>query len=145
MSNLILSSPHCHRLWTILGRMCILRDLNFTLQYIVVSQQFDKHLYLTSCLNAQNHNTCTHLLQNRLYSAKDEILLHLSRSINRSTSHGCHGNHHNNLLNCMISGSVSLSKCHTSTWNYPLDKTVIWGYLVTAQLLQQQNKRSPIF
>ena len=41
----------------ILGRMCRLQDLHFTLLYVVVSQQFDKHLYLTSCLNAHNHNT----------------------------------------------------------------------------------------
>ena len=37
-----------------LGRMCLLRDLHFTLRNVVVSQQFDKHLYLTSCLNARN-------------------------------------------------------------------------------------------
>ena len=26
--------------------------------YIAVRRGFDKHLYLTSCLNAHNHNTC---------------------------------------------------------------------------------------
>ena len=31
--------------------------------YIVVRCGFDKHLYLTSCLNAHNHNTCIHLPQ----------------------------------------------------------------------------------
>ena len=31
--------------------------------YIAVRCGFDKHLYLTSCLNAQNHNTCIRLLQ----------------------------------------------------------------------------------
>ena len=75
MTNLILSLPHYHRhiaiyvvqiIDTILGRMCLLGDLHFTLLYVVVSQQFDKHLYLTSCLNAHNHNTCIHLPQNRV-------------------------------------------------------------------------------
>ena len=69
MSDLILSVPHYHRhiaiyvvqiINTILGRMCLLRDLHFTLLYVV---EFDKHLYLTSCLNAHNHNTCIRLLQ----------------------------------------------------------------------------------
>ena len=54
--------------------MCLLRDLHFTLLYVVVSQQFDKQLYLTSCLNAHNHNTSIHLPQNRFYCAKDSIL-----------------------------------------------------------------------
>ena len=31
--------------------------------YIAVHCSFDKHLYLTSCLNAHNHNTCIRLLQ----------------------------------------------------------------------------------
>ena len=31
--------------------------------YIAVRYGFDKHLYLTSCLNAHNHNTCIRLAQ----------------------------------------------------------------------------------
>ena len=31
--------------------------------YIAVRCSFDKHLYLTSCLNAHNHNTCIRLPQ----------------------------------------------------------------------------------
>ena len=31
--------------------------------YIAVRCGFDKHLYLTSCLNAHNHNTCKRLAQ----------------------------------------------------------------------------------
>ena len=31
--------------------------------YIAVRCGFDKHLYLTSCLNANNHNTCIRLPQ----------------------------------------------------------------------------------
>ena len=31
--------------------------------YIAVRCGFDKHLYLTSCLNAHNHNTCIRLSQ----------------------------------------------------------------------------------
>ena len=63
MSDLILSLPHYHRyiaiyvvqiIDTMLGCMYLLRDLRFG---------FDKHLYLTSCLNAHNHNTCIRLAQ----------------------------------------------------------------------------------
>ena len=35
----------------------------FSLQCVIVSQQFHKHLYMTSCLNEQNHSTYTHLHQ----------------------------------------------------------------------------------
>ena len=71
MSDLILSLPHYHRhiaiyvvqiIDTMLNCMCLLRDLRFTLLYVVVSIKF-KHLYLTSCLNAHNHNTCIRLAQ----------------------------------------------------------------------------------
>ena len=31
--------------------------------YVAVRCGFDKHLYLTSCLNAHNHNTCICLAQ----------------------------------------------------------------------------------
>ena len=46
MSDLILSLPHYHRyiafyvvqiIYMMLGRMCLLRDLRFTLLYVVVS------------------------------------------------------------------------------------------------------------
>ena len=33
--------------------------------YIAVCCGFDKHLYLTSCLNGHNHNTCIRLSQTR--------------------------------------------------------------------------------
>ena len=42
---------------TILGHMGLLHDLRFTLLYVVVSQRFDKHLYLAWCLNAHICNT----------------------------------------------------------------------------------------
>ena len=44
---------------TIVDRMCLLRDLHFTLLYVAVSIS----TYLTSCLNARNHNTCIRLAQ----------------------------------------------------------------------------------
>ena len=44
----------------ILGRICLLQNLHFTLLYVVVSIS---SYYLTSCLNAHNHNTCIHLPQ----------------------------------------------------------------------------------
>ena len=35
--------------------------------YIAVRCGFDKHLYLTSCLNAYNHNTCIRLAKMALF------------------------------------------------------------------------------
>ena len=67
MSNLILSLSHYHRpiaiyvvqiIDTMLG--CTFTGFAF---YIAVRCGFDKHLYLTSCLNAHNHNTCIRLAQ----------------------------------------------------------------------------------
>ena len=69
MSDLILSLPHYHRhiaiyvvqiIDTMLGCMCLFTGFAF---YIAVRCGFDKHLYLTSCLNAHNHNTCIRLAQ----------------------------------------------------------------------------------
>ena len=40
--------------------MCFVTGFAF---YIAVRCGFDKHLYLTSCLNAHNHNTCMRLPQ----------------------------------------------------------------------------------
>ena len=59
ISSYILNLPHCNRyiaiyvaqiVLTILDHLCLLSDLHFIL--LVVSQQFDKHLYVTSSLNA---------------------------------------------------------------------------------------------
>ena len=78
MSDLILSLPHYHRyiaiyvvqiIDTILGRLCHLRDLHFT-----VRCGFDKHLYLTSCLNAHNHNTCIRLPETGCTAHKNDTL-----------------------------------------------------------------------
>ena len=69
MSDLILSLPHYHRhiaiyvvqiIDTMLSCMCLFTGFAF---YITVRCGFDKHLYLTSCLNAHNHNTCIRLAQ----------------------------------------------------------------------------------
>ena len=68
MFDLILSLPHYLRhiaiyvvqiIDTMLGRMSF---TGFAF-YIAVRCDFDKHLYLTSCLNAHNHNTCIRLAQ----------------------------------------------------------------------------------
>ena len=72
MSDLILSLPHYHRH---IGYYSDLRSadnrhdfrpyVSFTgfAFYIAVRCGFDKHLNLTSCLNAHNHNTFIHLTQ----------------------------------------------------------------------------------
>ena len=71
MPDLILSLPHYHRPIAICVVQIIDTPLNFRLCvsfagfafYIAVRCGFDKHFYLTSCLNAHNHNTCTPLPQ----------------------------------------------------------------------------------
>ena len=68
MSDLILRLPHYHRhiaiyvvqiIDTILGHVSF---MGFAFS-IAVRCGFNKHLYLTSCLNAHNHNTCIRLPQ----------------------------------------------------------------------------------
>ena len=71
MPNLILSLPHYHRHLAIYVVQIIDTPHNFRpcvsfagfAFYIVVRCGFDKHLYLTSCLNANKHNTCIRLAQ----------------------------------------------------------------------------------
>ena len=74
MSDLILSLPHYHRHVAIYVVQIIDTPHNFRPYqayvsftgfafYIAVRCGFDKHLYLTCCLNAHNHNTCIRLPQ----------------------------------------------------------------------------------
>ena len=63
MSDLILNLPHYHRhvaLRSADNKHDFRPYVSFTgfAFYIAVRCGFDKHLYLTSCLNAHNHNTC---------------------------------------------------------------------------------------
>ena len=44
--------------------LCVFYGISM-LHCCTVSQQFDKHLYLTSCLNAHTHNTCMHCISPR--------------------------------------------------------------------------------
>ena len=57
-----------------LDRVCLLRNLRFTLLY-VVAVSWDKHLYLTSCLNAHNHNICIRLAQTGCTARKLALLI----------------------------------------------------------------------
>ena len=43
--------------------------------YIIVHCGFDKHLYLTSCLNAHNHNTCIRLPQTSCTARKMALFI----------------------------------------------------------------------
>ena len=43
--------------------------------YIAVRCGFDKHLYLTNCLNAHNHNTCIRLVQTGCTVRKMALLI----------------------------------------------------------------------
>ena len=68
MSDLILSLSHYHRhsdLRSADNRHDVRPYVSFTgfAFYITVRCGFDKHLYLTSCLNAHNHNTYIRLAQ----------------------------------------------------------------------------------
>ena len=66
MSDLILSLPHYHRHIAICVVQIIDTPHNFRpcvsfagfAFYIAERCGFDKHVYLTSCLNAHNRNTC---------------------------------------------------------------------------------------
>ena len=66
MPDLILSLPHYHRHTAICVVQIIDSPHNFRpcvsfagfAFYIAVRCGLDTHLYLTSCLNAHNHNTC---------------------------------------------------------------------------------------
>ena len=69
MPDLILSLPYCHRHIAISVVQIIDTPHNFRpcvsfagfAFYIAVRCGFAKHVYLTSCLNAHNHNTCIRL------------------------------------------------------------------------------------
>ena len=43
--------------------------------YIAVRCGFDKHLYVTSCLNAHNHNTCIRLPQTGFTARKMALFI----------------------------------------------------------------------
>ena len=43
--------------------------------YIAVRCGFDKHLYLTSCLNEHHHNTCIRLVQTGCTARKLALLI----------------------------------------------------------------------
>jgi len=75
--------------------------------YIAVRCGFDKHLYLTSCLNGHNHNTCIRLPQTGCTARKMALFIIIIEDRQTrdklSTSWRCHGNHHNFRLKFMIS------------------------------------------
>ena len=83
MSDLILSLSHYHRhsdLHCADNRHDVRPYVSFTefAFYIAVCCGFDKHLYLTSCLNAHNHNTCIRLAQTG-YTARKLALFIISQ------------------------------------------------------------------
>ena len=55
-----------------LSRMCFVRVLHF---FIAVRCGFDKHLDLTSCLNAHNHITCIRLPQTGCITRKKALFI----------------------------------------------------------------------
>ena len=79
--------------------------------YIAVHCGFEKHIYLTSCLNAQNHNTCIRLPQTGCTARKMALFI-ISEDRQTQVLAGDampYGNHHNNRLQFMISVSIV---CH---------------------------------
>ena len=83
--------------------------------YIAVRCGFDNHLYLTSCLNAHNHNTCIRLPQTGC-TARKMALFVISQDRQTQVLAANHnvvahnGNLHNNLLKFMISVIVVTGK-----------------------------------
>ena len=80
MSDLILSLSHYHRhndLRSAENRHDVRPYVSFTgfAFYIAVRCGFDKHLYLTSCLNAHNHNTCLRLAQTACTARKPALFI----------------------------------------------------------------------
>ena len=83
MPDLILSLSHYHRHIAI----CVVQKIdtphNFRPYvsfarfafYFAVRCGFDKHLYLTSCLNAHNHNTCIRLPQTHYTARKMAVFI----------------------------------------------------------------------
>ena len=74
MSDFSLSLPHCH---SAENRHDFRPYVSFTgfAFYIAVRCGFNKHLYLTSCLNAHNHNTCIRLPQTGYTARKIAIFI----------------------------------------------------------------------
>ena len=86
--------------------------------YIAVCCGFNKHLYLTSCLNAHNHNTCIRLPQTCCTVRKMALFI---ISQDRQTQ--------------VLSANAIASAC-----NNPSDNITETRYLGTVRLLQ----KSPI-
>ena len=88
--------------------------------YIAVHYGFDKHLYLTSCLNAHHHNTCKTI---RKYSS------------NKSTNHAprgcvqtlCRTNcFPEPTLTIPVTPSPRVSPCHALWWASPHLGSALW-------------------
>ena len=92
MPDLIFNLPYYHRHIAICVVQIIDIPHNFSqcvsfagfAFYIAVPCAFDKHLYLTSCLNAHNHNTCIRLPQTGCTARKMALFI---SSQGRQTQH----------------------------------------------------------
>ena len=83
MPDLILSLPHYHRHIAIC--ICVVQIIDtphnfrpcvsFARFAFYIAVLFDKHLYLTSCLNAHNHNTCIRLPQTSCIARKMALFI----------------------------------------------------------------------
>ena len=75
--------------------------------YIAVRCGFDKHVYLTSCLNAHHHNTCIPLPQTGCTARKMALFIIIEDRQTQVLA----GNHHNwlnNRLQFMISVIIDI-------------------------------------
>ena len=87
MSDLILSLSHYHRHIAVYVVQIIDTPHNFSSYvsftgfafYIAVRCGFDEHLYLTSCLNAHNHNTCTYVCPKQVVFPRKMALFIISQ------------------------------------------------------------------
>ena len=114
---------------TILGRM----SFTGVAIYIAVHCTFDKLLYLTSCLNAQNHNMCTFVL-NRFYCAIMALFI-----INQDRqTHVLPASQHMFIHLSPVKCSIA------SACNNPSDNISEKRYFGIVRLLQPKTKQSHI-
>ena len=150
MSDLILNLSHYHRhndLCSADNRHDVRPYVSCTgfAFYIAVRCGFVKHFYLTSCLNAHNHNTCTRLPQTGCAARKPALLI-ISQDCQTQVL----------AANAMATTIIidynsrfpwSLSPAKWSTvfvCNNPSDNIAELRYLGTVRLLRPKTKQSPI-
>ena len=140
MSDVILRLPHYHRHIAIYDFRSYVSFTGFEC-YIAIRCGFDKQLYLTSCLNAQNHNTYIRLPQTGCTARKMALFI----SKDRQTEVFAANAMATTIIidyNSWFPWSLSPAKCSiASTCNNPSDHITEIRYLEQFDYYnQKQNK-----